>query len=403
MNKSLPPAHLNPEKNPDFSIFSYGFRPFFLAAGIYAILALIPWVLFLMELTEPTRPLQSWHAHEMLFGFVGAGFCGFLLSAIPNWTNTKPITGSALKGLVSLWLLGRVVFWAYLFIDYPIMNYLLFLDLLLPMALTAIASHIFITTQNNRNFIFIAILLALTCANLLTILDLTGLSYTKASGAIFATNIIMIAISVIGGRVTPTFTRNYLTQHNIPCTIEKFPTVEKIALAAIILNALIDLFMPHSMPAYLVALLACTVHAMRASQWCAMKTLGNPILWVLHLGYLWMIIALFLKGTEEIFSLPYNLYLHAFTIGTIGLFMIGIMSRASLGHTGRPLIVRPEITTAYILILISAGARTLTPFFPGYTKIGMVLTSSLWIMAFALFLWVYLPILTKQRIDGKPG
>ncbi len=387
-----------------FSIFSYGFRPFFLAASIAAILPLIPWTLYLLDMFEPTISLKTWHAHEMLFGFVAAGISGFLLTAIPSWTNTPPLTGTGLKYFVYFWLAGRIAFWLFLVFEHPIFGYLLFLDLLLPIAQTMRITKIFIKTKSKRNFIFIAIMAALAVANILVILELNNItSNTAMIGAIFAPNIIMITIGVIGGRVTPNFTRSYLKQRNIKAEIRTFPLIEKLALGLLIFNAIIDLIIPHSTISYTIAICAAIAHLIRFSQWQSIKTLGNPMVWVLHLGYLWLIIALFFKGTESWLELPYNLYLHSFTIGAVGIYLLGIMSRAALGHTGRKLIAYRRITIAYLLLLAAAIIRTATPFYTEFFTLGMVSTTILWVIAFGLYLWVYLPILTSPRIDGRAG
>lgn len=391
-------------KREPFSIFSYGFRPFFLAAGIYAILPLIPWALYLTGNFDPNIPLQSWHAHEMLFGFVAAAISGFLLTAIPNWTNTPPLTGKGLKHFFCFWLSGRIAFWLFLFIDHPFIGTLLFLDLLLPVAQGIRITRIFAATKSKRNFIFIGIMGGLAIANLLVILDLNGFTQGTAQlGAIFAPNIIMITIAVIGGRVTPNFTRSYLQQKGIANNIRSFPIIEKLAIGLLVLNALADLMVPHSSISYGVALLACAVHAVRFSGWQMHKILHQPILWVLHIGYLWLILALFFKGSEALLDLPYHLYLHAFTLGAVGMYMLGIMARASLGHTGRPLIVSKTITAAYLLVLCAAIIRVTVSFYPEYYVQGMVAAIVCWVIAFTLYVWVYAPILTRPRVDGKPG
>lgn len=387
-----------------FSIFSYGFRPFFLAAGTYAILPIVPWLLFLMDKIEPTIPMQVWHAHEMLFGFVIAGIAGFLLSAIPNWTNTSPITGKDLKVLFSLWLAGRIVFWLYLFFDNPIIGYLLFIDLFLNLVLLKHVSQVLIEAKNSRNYIFIAILLCLALSNFVSILDLNGLSlFSSGSGALLAANLIMITLSVVGGRIIPNFTRNYLTTKNSTYQIGKFPLIEKPALYLLVLMAALDLVMPHSIVTYVIALFACAAHSIRFSRWGGHKVIENPIIWVLHLAYLMMIISLFLKAIEGFLEIPYNLYLHCFTVGSIGLFMLAIMSRASLGHTGRPLKVTGVITLSYVMLLISAVIRVAAPIFPSIQTSAMIASITLWLLAFALFLKVYFPILINPRADGKPG
>lgn len=388
----------------NFSIFSYGFRPFFLAAGVYAILPLLPWLLYLFGFLQSNISLQIWHSHEMFFGFVAAGISGFLLSALPNWTNTSPLTGNGLKLFFSFWVIGRIVFWLFLFFDHPVFGYLLFLDLLLPIAQLINACNILISTKNNRNYIFIGILMAFACANLFVILEMNELSgLTPGVAALFAPNIIMITIAVIGGRVVPNFTRNYLKQRKSSFEIGKFPMIEKPALILLVLNALIDLVLPHSALSYAIAMLACVAHFIRFRRWGSFHVLNSPIIWVLHMAYFLMIVALFLKGLEGVINLPFHLYLHVFTVGSIGLFMIGIMSRAALGHTGRPLVVRPVIAYAYALVLLGVWFRVVAPFFPDFSTIGMGLSIALWIASYLIFLIVYIPILIRPRVDGKPG
>jgi uncharacterized protein involved in response to NO len=393
-----------PQTPEKFSIFSYGFRPFFLAAGIYTILPIIPWMLYLSGLYEPHISLQSWHAHEMLFGFVAAGISGFLLTAIPNWTNTPPLKGAGLRRFVYFWLLGRIAFWLFLAFDHPVFGALLFLDLLLPVSQGIRIARIFWKSGSKRNFIFVGVMAGLAAANLLVILDLSGITIgTAAIGAVFAPNIIMVTIAVIGGRVTPSFTRAYLDKRGIKASIRIFPLLEILAIGVLVLNAVLDLITPQSTLAYSVALIACVLHALRLSQWACMKTLGNPMVWVLHLGYLWLVVALFLKGAEGWLGLPYHLYVHAFTIGAVGIYLLGIMSRAALGHTGRKLQASKPIALAYLLVFAAALIRVVTPFYPDIFVQGMGLTTALWVLAFSLFLWVYAPILTSPRIDGKPG
>lgn len=391
-------------KRNNFSIFSYGFRPFFLAVGIYAVLPLIPWALYLTGYFATGTNLQSWHAHEMLFGFVAAGISGFLLTAIPNWTGTAPLTGNGLKLFFCFWLSGRLAFWLFLFLDSPYAGYLLFLDLLLPIAHGIRITHILITTKNTRNFIFIGIMAALVIADLMFILDMNHFTDgTSRTGAIFTVNIIMMMVAVIGGRVTPNFTRSYLQQQNIAGNIGSFPIVESLAIGLLVLNALADVITPHSNISYSIAILACAVHAIRFSRWQTSKIMHQPILWVLHAGYLLLVVTLFLKGSETFLNLPYNLYLHAFTVGSAGLYILGIVTRASLGHTGRPLIIKPAVTAAYLLVICAVVVRVTSAFYAEHYINGMIVTIAFWSAAFLLYLKVYAPILTRPRVDGRPG
>lgn len=393
------------DRENGFSIFSYGFRPFFLAAGIYAILPLIPWALYLSGLFEPEISLQAWHAHEMLFGFIAAGAAGFLLTAIPNWTGAPPMIGARLKRLFMCWLAGRVAFWIFLFSGDPVFSYLLWIDLLLPILHGAHITRILIGTKQKRNYIFIAIMTMFVIANSLFILEFNGVTdHTAQTGGLFIANIVMVMVAIIGGRVTPNFTRSWLRNQGIKENIRSFPWVEKLAIGLLVINAMLELFIPDSSSIYVVALLAAIIHLIRFSQWNSLKTLHNPALWVLHLGYAWLVLALFLKALEGWLNvIPYHLYLHAFSVGAVGLYMLGIMSRAALGHTGRALSVSAPVTLAYILILLAAILRITTPFYPEYFIQGMVSAIALWSAAFAIYVWIYAPILTQPRVDGKPG
>ncbi|MEM7073215.1 MAG: NnrS family protein [Pseudomonadota bacterium] len=403
MTSSIP-VEAPQEKQVRFSIFSYGFRPFFLAAGIYAILPLIPWALHLAGLYHADLALQSWHAHEMLFGFVAAGINGFLLTAIPGWTNTPPLTGRKLQQLFCLWLVGRIAFWLFLFIDHALIGYLLFLDLLLPIAQSMRMIRIFKATKHKRILMLTCIMLVLAAANLLIILDLNGFTIGTAQiGAILAPNMLMIMIAAIGGQLTPAFTRTYLQQKGLATAVRTIPSIEKLAIALLVVHALADLVLPHSVLVYGIALLACLIHAVRFSRWGTVHVLNQPILWVLHGAYLWLILALFLKGAAFMLDLPAHSYLHAFTIGAVGLYMTGIMTRAGLGHTGRPLIVHSLISNAYRLVIIAAILRLIAIFVPGYAWQAMMVAIICWVVAFMLYLWVYSPILTRPRVDGKAG
>ncbi len=314
------------------------------------------------------------------------------------------MTGVRLKRLFLCWLAGRLVFWLYLFVDHPVLNYLLFIDLLLPILHGTHITRILTGTKQRRNYIFIGIMMMFVIANSLFILEFNKITENTAQiGGLFIANIVMVMIAIIGGRVTPNFTRSWLRTQNIEENIRSFPLIEKLAIGSLVVNAALELFIPDSFTIYAVALFAAIIHLIRFSQWNSLKTLNNPVLWVLHLGYFWLVVSLFLKAFEGWLDIPYHLYLHAFTLGAVGSYMLGIMSRAALGHTGRVLSVSLPITTAYRLILVAVLIRIATPFYPEYFVEGMVSAIILWSAAFALYVWVYVPILTSPRVDGKPG
>jgi len=185
--------------------------------------------------------------------------------------------------------------------------------------------------------------------------------------------------------------------------VRSYRLVEICAIGILLLQLVGDLVIPHTGLTYGIALTAALIHLIRFSGWNSFKVVDNPILWVLHVGYAWFIMALFLKGAEGWLNLPYHLYLHAFIIGTIGMFILGIMSRASLGHTGRALQVSRGMTVAYVLMFFAAIVRTTSPFIPEFNVAILQAVILIWIVSFLLFLRDFVPILTSPRIDGKPG
>ncbi len=398
------PTHYMTKHSLQYVLFSQGFRPFFLAAATYAIVAIIPWILYLSNQLSPLIPMQIWHGHEMLFGFVSAGITGFLLTAIPHWTNTDPLSGSKLRNLFLFWLSGRIVFWLFIFFDHKIFGYLLFIDLLLPIIQTIRITRIFVISKNYRNLIFSAIMAMLVSANLLVILELNNITTNTASiGAIFAPNVIMLTIAVIGGRVTPNFTRNYLMRKGIEANITSSTAIEISAIVILLLNILCDIIYPHTTISYFIAFVAFIIHTLRFSKWNSLKTTAEPLVWVLHLGYIWLLITLLLKASENLLELPYNLYLHSFTIGVVGTYLLGIMSRAALGHTGRKLQANNSMAIMYILVSAAAMIRIISPFFADYFLYGMILTTILWIFAFALYLIIFSHILLTPNIVQDDG
>jgi uncharacterized protein involved in response to NO len=296
--------------------------------------------------------------------------------------------------------------------------------LLLPMAHAARMTRIIIQNKNKRNYIVIGIMAALIVANLLMILDFASLiddlSFFAGEwaslfdglaqvGAIFSANAIMVIIALIGGRVTPNFTRSYLLQsasikdREAAANIRQFPLVEKLSIGLLVLHALLELFISQgSSYDWLISSVALTaglVHLFRLSLWASLTSYKNPLVWILHLGYSWLVLALLIKGLSPWLALPHHLYLHALTMGAIGSYLLGMMSRAALGHTGRPLVIKPIITLAYLLVSVAAFVRVAIVFHLDFFMLGMVLSFGLWVTAFLLYLWVYTPILIRPRID----
>ena len=386
-----------------FALFNYGFRPFFLLAGLYAVIAMLIWLMIHMTGFWPIDSATSylWHAHEMLFGFVGAAIAGFLLTAVPSWTGQRGFCGWPLIILVMVWLGGRIVlpFYGYIssvliaFVDlafFPVLGFLLAPSLL---------------RGKSRNLVFLLFLLFLFSANLIFHMALAQNNVAFASfGLLFGINIILLIITIIGGRIVPAFTLSAIRRTDDTFVIMPFPALDRIAIASILIVLITDLLWPYSTAAGWLALIAALIHTMRFARWKTLRGLGEAIVWILHIGYAWVIIGLALKGLFLLTGATFSAaWLHAFTTGAFATMIMAVMTRAALGHTGRPLIAPPLIVVSYVLITLAAIVRVSGPAFPDVYLFNMAISGLLWIGAFTLFLVVYTPILIGPRADGKPG
>jgi uncharacterized protein involved in response to NO len=386
------------------ALLGYGFRPFFLAAGIAAVV-LVPW--WALSLTggvslETPWPPALWHGHEMIFGFIGAAVAGFLLTAVPSWTGQRGFAGWPLALLAGLWLLGRLVVatsaqWPLLLtaaIDvafFPALGIMLVPPLL---------------RARNRNTPLLLVLLALCIANATFYWGLGTANPPLAHGALLAAlNIILLLLTVMGGRIVPAFTSSALKAQRGGRLIRAWPAVNAVAIAAMVVVALVDLGFAQSKVAGVCALGAAIVQGFRFAQWGAWRTLRQPIVWVLHVAYAWLPVGLALKALALLTGGAFAAFwLHALTIGAATTMIFAVMTRASLGHTGRPLVVSGPTVSAYVLLTAAAIVRVLGPDLAhaSYTSV-ITVAALLWTAAFALFLWVYAPMFLTPRADGKAG
>jgi uncharacterized protein involved in response to NO len=383
-------------------LFAYGFRPFFLLAGLYGALAVPLWLgLYTGWLgLEPALPAPLWHGHEMLFGFGTAVLAGFLLTATPGWSGRPAVAGAPLAGLVLVWLAGR----AASFFGGGLPAAAAIVDLaFLPALALAIAPHL--QAAPPRNLVFLPLLGGLLLANLAIDLDGSGFVRGIAATALrVALDLFILTIALIGGRVVPSFTANFLKMHGEAVAVRSFSWLDRLALGALIAMLLADLGVwPRVAGA--IALAAALFNAVRMRGWHGRRTLSEPLLWVLHLGYAWLAIGLTWKGLVDLIGfLPGSEALHGLAIGAIGTMTIGVMSRASLGHTGRPLVAPRPVGLAYVLISGAAFARLAAPLLAGDLYLPALLTSaSLWCTAWLLFLVTFGGVLIRSRIDGQPG
>ena len=384
----------------EFSLFRYGFRPFFLFASLHAAIVIPGWMALLHSVDGSRLPLSpfAWHAHEMIFGFVMAAIAGFLLTAIPSWTCRRGFAGMRLVVLVLVWLAGRLAMTLPLGLTPAVIAVV---DLSFPLALIIAIMPSLVRSGNRRNMVFIVFLVLLWLANLR--FHLSGM--LSISTLHLAVNTILLMVTLVGGRIIPAFTSARLKQTGISISIPRHPTLDNAALITVIVVFAVDLFIPEGKTAGMVAAIAALLLALRLARWQGYRVIGDPILWVLHLGYLWLPVALGLKAASLLAGFAPGInWLHALTVGAFATMILAVMSRAALGHTGRPIIATPSVTLAYLLLTGAALARVFAPvLFPSAVLWWLSVAAVLWTSAFALFLFNYVPILCGPRIDGRAG
>jgi uncharacterized protein involved in response to NO len=382
-------------------VFNLGFRPLFLLAGVFATLIIPLWLAILTGLWPTPTYLGpvGWHSHEMLFGYTMAVMAGFLLTAVRNWTNLPTPTGPLLAGLALLWLTARFALVSTAVVPAWLVAVI---DLAFLPAVAGVLLPPLWRSRNRRNIAFPFILLALTGANLVIHLQALGVLALGSDRALqFTLNAVVLIITVIGGRVIPAFTANALPA----ARVYRLVWADVLAVALVIMVLVIDLFPFLHAIAGPVALLAAAANLIRMLHWRFLATRRVPMLWILHIGYVWLIVALALKGLVGIVPMVTpSAAIHALTVGTIGGLTLGMMSRVSLGHTGRVIVAPTATTVAFILINVSAIIRMAIPIaMPRFYLPGLIVAGLLWAVAFTLFVIDFAPILTRPRIDGKPG
>lgn len=388
------------------SFFSYGFRPFFLGAAIYAALAMALWLAWIgihaanasLIWISISGPPHVWHAHEMVFGFAMAAVAGFLLTAVPNWTSATPLSGRPLVVLFGLWLAGRAVMLSSAFLPALVVAAV---DLaFIPALALHVARQLFVRPQK-RNMVFLGILLALFAANVSYHLSAAGLADLDPTAGLRAgVLIVVLVIVIIGGRIVPSFTHNYLhrtePQSRMPTRSD---IIDRVAVMTMLIFAVATLVPVGDTVLAVTAGAAALANAVRLAGWRGTATVSEPIVAVLHAGYLWVVIGLGVWCVADATNLISEVSaLHALSTGAIGTMILAVMSRASLGHTGRPIAAPASIVVSYVLVTLAAALRTFGPaLVPSAYNPVMLASGLLWTAAFALFAITYAPILTRPR------
>jgi len=379
-----------------------GFRPFFLAAGLWAAAALTLWIVMLATGTAlPSRfdPL-SWHIHEMLFGFVMATIAGFLLTAIPNWTKRLPIRGFPLALLAGLWLLGRIA----CLISALMPAWLAIVaDLSFPVIPAGVVAREIVAGRNWRNLPMVAPVTVLGIANLLMHLEADGVAVPSGLGWRLGLAGVIVLISVMAGRIVPSFTRNWLAKRQIVNLPAGPGAIDRAALGVLHVGLFTWVFLPEFQPVGVILLLGAALNLWRLLRWCGAATAAEPLLLVLHIGYGWLVLGAALLGLAMLDpDLPQSAAIHALTAGAIGTMTLAVMTRATRGHTGRALVADRATVVIYLLVNIAAIVRVAAAIGETWTTPLLVASGTLWIGAFALFVFCYGPMMLLPESANQP-
>lgn len=391
-------------KPPALALFAYGFRPFFLAAGVYALLGLIAWLwIYAMGLHPlPSQPAQFWHGHEMLYGFIGAAIAGFLLTAVPSWTSARGFAGTPLILLAALWLIGRLAFAAAAVLPLVIVSVC---ELAFIPALAGLLAPPLLRARN-RNSPLLLVLASIWLTDVVFLYALMRDDVLLArTTLIVAIDIVLLLVTVIGGRIVPAFTASALRARGLAANLRTSRWTDGIVIAAMIAVVFVDIIAPWHRVAGAVAAVAAIAHAWRLSGWRSWRAFDQPLVWSLHLAYAWLSAGLAMKALYLAGNVAWAAHwLHALTIGVAAAMILAVMTRASLGHTGRPLHASRLIGCAYIVLSLAAVVRVFAPpLAPSAYQPSVMAAGMLWICAFAIFIVVYTPILLRPRVDGRQG
>jgi uncharacterized protein involved in response to NO len=377
------------------ALLSYGFRPFFLFGAIYAALAILAWLpLFAGDLALSTAfgPID-WHVHEMLYGFLPAIVTGFLLTAIPNWTGRLPIQGTPLLVLFVVWLAGRV---AVTFSAEIGWLWAAIIDVAFLVLVVAAAAREIVVGSNWRNLRVIVMVTLLLAGNVAFHLE-AHFNGSAEYGTRVGIAAIVLLIAVIGGRIVPSFTRNWLARENpgrLPASFARFD-------GAVILFSAATLALWIALPASQItgaALFAAGVlHIVRLARWAGDRTWRDRLVLILHVGYLFVPLGFLLAAAGALDPIATDAGTHAWMVGAGGTMTLAVMTRASLGHTGNALVASTGTQVIYAAVVIAALARICASLRPGWSEPLLQISVAAWIVAYFGFAAVYGPLLVKAR------
>lgn len=383
------------------AVLGAGFRPFFLLAAATAAIAVPLWLAQVAgRVALPTAfdPV-TWHGHEMLFGFAQAAIAGFLLTAVPNWTGRMPIQGWSLGALAALFVAGRVAVAGSAVIGpAPAAA----IDVAFPLALLAVLGREIAAGRNWRNLPMLGALALFAAANGLTHVEALEWADTGALGLRLGIAVAITLIGLVGGRIIPSFTRNWLVKRGVAALPAPFGRLDAAAVAATAVALVTWAVVPDAVAVPALLGVAGAANLVRVARWQGHRTLSEPLVWVLHAGFLWVPIGLLLLAASPfVAALAPSTGLHALTGGAIATMILAVSTRATLGHTGRGLSADRRTSLIYALVVASAAGRVAAGASVDASAALLALAGAAWVAAFALFLIVYGPMLMMPRAGGS--
>jgi uncharacterized protein involved in response to NO len=385
--KSEPIPRYKPFDGP--VLFRQGFRPFFLGAGIWAFVMVAVWLpVFRGEISIPTAfAPPAWHAHEMIFGFVIAALAGFLLTAIPNWTGRMPLQGYPLMALFAAWAAGRAAVCVSGLIG---AGAAAVIDLLFLAALLAVVAREIVAGRHWRGLPFVAALAILFFANALTHAGAFGHAQAGGAGNRLGIGMMVFTISLIGGRIIPSFTRNWLMRQGEARMPASFGNLDRACLVTVALAGAAWAAQPENPVTGALLIAAGLLSVIRLARWGGERTAKEPLVWSLHAAYLWLAVGLALTGLGVFFAgIPPSSGPHAMTAGAMGSMTLAVMTRAIRGHTGRELTADALTTVIYVLVIAAAACRVAAPFTVEAYFPLLYAAAVCWCGAFGLFAVYY--------------
>jgi uncharacterized protein involved in response to NO len=380
-------------------VLRLGFRPFYLGGAVFGVVAITLWLFALYGYPVAGRSLavsgMLWHVHEMIFGFVAAIVVGFLLTAVRAWTTLDTPHGAPLACLWLLWALGRVLVWSG---PQPVAA---IVDSAFLPVVAILLLRVLITARNRRN-IFLPV--ALTVFGLLNAVFHWGAWEGRPDLALrvayVAIGLVVMFVTVIAGRVVPTFSMNAIPG----LSVKRWRAIEALAAPAVILTFVADAANVAPLAVAACACVTAAIHGVRIAGWRPWRIGNRPLLWILHVAYAWIPIGFLLLASSAADGALHSTAIHALTVGAVGCAIIGMITRTALGHTGHTLVAGRTERVCYSLMIAAALIRVTGPWFAGnVVRPWLDVAGACWSAAFIVYLIKYMPYLTASRVDGKPG